>query len=281
MTTIPKTSDSSELFISHQLPHGVQEILFYIVARFRNTLYPLAVATQAAPSDAHWKPISKAFVVTATKNIHRYLSDPDNQASLRDELAIARSFYENGREPLLAPIGPPGVTHPEDRAIMLAHPTFPQMARVLMSCIQTNGNNAPDEFWTPVPLNTTFSSLNAAMKAVVFDLTNLDRVTCGILVTDPSCVHLLRIGKRLPTTLPRWIEVSDGDDDSLDDGDSAWDLIDTFPSIPLIDQDILEMLWGAADSDAETKVGSTTEDTIFSRTASFEAAFGSQSSIFE
>ncbi|KAJ6781672.1 hypothetical protein PWT90_01422 [Aphanocladium album] len=276
-----------------QLPPGSQGILFYIVARFRNNRpYPLAVLAQTPPSDRDWKIVDKAFIVDAALRIHHRLSDAETRTALAKELETAHSFYQNGREPLLPPVGQPGVTPAQDRAAMLAHPTFAQAARVLLHCVPSGDEDGAEQFWTPVALNTTVTRNGCSVKAVVFDITDLDSIACGVVGMVPVPAGFfgdftLYNRVRQVVSLPSWEETVTANEHEEDGDRSAAEVTSTFPDIPVVNDDILQMLWGEAEvttgvaASDETRAGSPAEDPVFSSTTSVDAVAGSQSSNLE
>lgn len=204
------------------LPPGVQEVLFYIASRFDGCFYPLAVASQVPPTAAAWKHINKAFVVTSTQKMNAYLADPRHRAGLTEDVQRAAAFYSRGRGVLQGPDEPPGTSPAEERAIWLAHPTFACAARVLTRCLLPQGRRETTEYWAPLALHTTFGLEDFCYRAVVLDVTDLDRVACGVVenkyvrVRDGFTGREEREIRRTVWSVPRWVATRNEFEKALD-----------------------------------------------------------------
>lgn len=233
-------------------PPGIQDVLFYITARFADGLFhPLAIVSQVPPSADRWPPVTKAFVAGAVQRIHEHLSNLTRHAFLETEVQRAALLYRNessGRARQLAPGEPPGVATAEDRAIWLDNAPHRHAANALLNCL-ANGEGSEEEYWTPLELRTRFGMLDSRYKAVVFDITDLTRVTCGVIenevvpVLDTSASPPLQTeeSRRTVWTVPQWVLAENGFENVLSIKDESADaLLSTFPDIPLIDRDVLK-----------------------------------------
>lgn len=238
-------------------PPGVQDVLFYIVARFADGLFhPLAIVSQVPPSAERWPPVTKAVVARAAQRIHAHLSDPARHALLDKEVQRAAVLYGSGgggdgqrAARQLAPGEPPGVAASEDRVIWLDNAPNRHAANALLHCLDGGEQGSADEYWTPLELRTRFGMLDSRYKAVVFDISDLNKIRCGVIenevvpVVDKSVSPPLRTQECIRTvwTVPRWVAEENGFEHVLCIKDESADaLMPTFPDIPLIDRDVLQ-----------------------------------------
>ncbi|KAM3508306.1 hypothetical protein MY11210_006775 [Beauveria gryllotalpidicola] len=226
------------------LPENVQEVLFYIAIRHNGQFYPLAVASQMPPTSALWQILLKGFVVESVRKMHAYLSNGCNHPMLAEEVRHARQFYYyQGSETLFGPDEPPGVSSAEDRDLWLDNPAFPHAARALM-------DNLDGDFWTPVGLYTTMGMYDKRYRAVVFDVTNLDNVACGVVETKlvKETNQFTGVEEenmyRTVVTVPEWVAMETGFESMQGKrDDSAAHRMADFPTIPLINDAVQQMLW--------------------------------------
>ncbi|KAM3452007.1 hypothetical protein MY3296_004875 [Beauveria thailandica] len=232
------------LFCDGVLPENVQEVLFYIAIRHNGKFYPLAVASQMPPTDALWQVLLKDFVVESVRKMYAYLSSECNHPVLAEEVRNARQFYYyQGCETFFGPDQPPGVCSAGERAIWLDNPAFPHAARALM-------DNLDGDFWAPVGLYTTMGMYDKRYRAVVFDVTDLDNVACGVVETKLVRETNEFTGAeeenmyRTVVTLPEWEAMETGFESlQRKRDDSAAHRMADFPTIPLIDDAVQHMLW--------------------------------------
>ncbi|KAM3524817.1 hypothetical protein NHJ13051_004319 [Beauveria bassiana] len=233
------------LFCEQILPKNVQEVLFYVVIRHNGQFYPLAVASQMPPIGALWQVLRKDFVVESVRKIYAHLSNERNHAKLAEEVRNARQFYyyQGCEATLLGPEEPPGVSSAEDRAVWLANPAFPHAARALMDSLD-------GDFWAPVGLHTTMGMYDQRYRAVVFDVTDLDNVACGVVeMKQVTKTHEFtgateEIMYRTVVTVPEWEAMETGFESMQGKrDDSAAHRMADFPTIPLINDAVQQMLW--------------------------------------
>ncbi|KAM3500776.1 hypothetical protein MY10362_006114 [Beauveria mimosiformis] len=226
------------------LPGNVQEVLFYIAFCQNDKFYPMAVASQMPPTGALWQDLPKGFVVETVRKMYAYLSNKSNHAMLAEEVWDARTLnYHQVFERLFGPVQPPGVSGEEELAIWLDNPAFPHAARALM-------DNLDGDFWATVGLNTTMGMFDKRYRAVVFDVTDLDNVACGIVETKMVKTTNDFTGAkeenmwRAVVTVPEWEAMETGFEDIQGKrDDSAAHHMADFPAIPLIDDKVQLMLW--------------------------------------
>ncbi|KAJ6781669.1 hypothetical protein PWT90_01419 [Aphanocladium album] len=194
------------------------EVLFYLVARFKSAegYYPLAVVAQTPPTDDHWLFIDPEFIRLKAAYIYFFLTDPVHRTAIEAELDLAAELYASGTASVLGDRRPPpGAMTRDDRNALLrdpSHALFPCLTHGLLRAVQRGCCRLPwcteesKRYWSPIPLNTTFSHRDRRYAVAVLDITDLDRIGCGLFIRRRGAkrkLHLMTFGAHRKYTFGR------------------------------------------------------------------------------
>lgn len=209
---------------------------FILVAKIGGIYCPLVMVAQTPPDAHHWMFLKKEFSLDRIKALYQMLNSTQRHCGVAAELELAMYVYGVGRDNVPGASGNVPASRllsAQEREALKRDPypaRFPWLAYHFLQIVKDRPVRAlgldrlGTKYWGLVPLNTTFTLRDEKNQAVVFDITDLDKITMGILGDVLSGDR----GQRTMLSVEDWCGKQ-----RVAEFDSS------FPEIPLIDQGVL------------------------------------------
>lgn len=205
---------------------------FFLVAKIGREYCPLVVVAQSPPDDGQWMALRKEFVLDRIKGVYEWLTSTKRHCGLVAELEAATDVYGGGRDNVPGAGGnvraSPLLTIEQKKALKRdPHPArFPYLAHSFLQIIKDrpvrslNLQREATMHWGLAQLGTTFKYEDMRNQAVIFDITDLDNISMGVLRGE-------RAGGREMCFVEDWAGK-----------DRVAQFDDNFPQLPLMDQSV-------------------------------------------